>query len=94
MLGCFTLAVTCQGADATTPAGLGRLDRPHPVQQQFADHDASQRGYCTPGQMCSAAGALAGLRHGEPSAVTADVTRRPELSRREAAERMSGYLCR
>ena len=31
----------------------------HPLQQAFIDHDAFQCGYCTPGQICSAAGLMA-----------------------------------
>ena len=94
VLGCLTLAVTCQDADVTTAAGLGAADRPHPVQRAFGDHDVFQCGYCTPGQVCSAVAVLDELRRGDPSAVTPDVTGEPELSRPEVAERMSGNLCR
>ena len=31
----------------------------HPVQQAFADHDAFQCGYCTPGQLLSAVACIA-----------------------------------
>lgn len=94
MLGCLTLAVTCQGADVTTAAGIGTADRPHPVQRAFGDHDAFQCGYCTPGQVCSAVAVLDELRRGDPSAITPDIAGEPELSRPEVAERMSGNLCR
>jgi xanthine dehydrogenase YagT iron-sulfur-binding subunit len=94
VLACLTLAVTCQGADVTTAAGLGTPDRPHPVQQAVAEHDAFQCGYCTPGQVCAAVAVLDELSRGDPSVVTPDVTGRPELSRTEVAERMSGNLCR
>ena len=46
---CLVLAVEAAGSPITTIEGLttnGRLD---PVQQAFADHFASQCGYCTPG---------------------------------------------
>ena len=55
MNGCLTLLVQCEGRAVTTVEGLapegGDL---HPVQQAFADHDAFQCGYCTPGQLMSA----------------------------------------
>jgi xanthine dehydrogenase YagT iron-sulfur-binding subunit len=55
------------------------------------DFDAFQCGYCTPGQLCSAAGMLA---EGGPSAVTADLTDDPPLTAEEIRERMNGNLCR
>jgi xanthine dehydrogenase YagT iron-sulfur-binding subunit len=64
------------------------------MQHAFLEHDAFQCGYCTPGQICSAVGALDELAQGQPSAVTAEVTTRAELSADEIAERMSGNLCR
>ena len=39
--------------------GQGLVD---PLQQAFIDHDAFQCGYCTPGQICSAAGLIAESR--------------------------------
>jgi xanthine dehydrogenase YagT iron-sulfur-binding subunit len=64
------------------------------MQQAFVDHDAFQCGYCTPGQVCSAVGALQELDRGWPSHVTEDLTGRPELTDAEVSERMSGNLCR
>ncbi len=43
----------------TTIEGLAKDDFPHALQQAFIDHDAFQCGYCTPGQICSAAGLIA-----------------------------------
>src|SRR5256886_12888512 len=57
----------------------------HPLQQAFIDHDAFQCGYCTPGQICSAAGLIA-----EGKAKSADDIR--ELMRSE--ERRVGKECR
>jgi xanthine dehydrogenase YagT iron-sulfur-binding subunit len=51
----------------------------HALQQAFIDHDALQCGYCTPGQLCSAAGLIA-----EGRATSAD----------EIRELMSGNICR
>src|SRR5689334_5856208 len=55
---CLTLAVMKDGAHITTIEGLAEHERLHPLQQAFIDHDAFQCGYCTPGQICSAAGLI------------------------------------
>ncbi|WP_419826003.1 (2Fe-2S)-binding protein [Sphingomonas sp.] len=79
MNSCLKLAVTLDGAEVTTIEGLGTPDALHPLQQAFIDHDAFQCGFCTPGQICSAAGLLS-----EGKADTRDKIR----------ELMSGNLCR
>jgi xanthine dehydrogenase YagT iron-sulfur-binding subunit len=76
---CLTLTVMKDGADIVTIEGLATDGALHPLQQAFIDHDAFQCGYCTPGQICSAAGLLA-----EGKAETDDDIR----------ELMSGNLCR
>ena len=76
---CLTLAVMKEGAEITTIEGLARNGELHPLQQAFIDHDAFQCGYCTSGQICSAAGLIA-----EGKARTAD----------EIRELMSGNICR
>jgi xanthine dehydrogenase YagT iron-sulfur-binding subunit len=76
---CLTLAVMKDGAKVTTIEGLATNGTLHPLQQAFVDHDAFQCGYCTPGQICSAAGLLA-----EAKATTPD----------EIRELMSGNICR
>ena len=76
---CLTLAVMKDGAEVTTIEGLAADGALHPLQQAFIDHDAFQCGYCTPGQICSAAGLIA-----EGKAKTAD----------EIRELMSGNICR
>ena len=76
---CLTLAVMEDGAKVTTIEGLAANDALHALQQAFIDHDAFQCGYCTPGQICSAAGLIA-----EGRAKTAD----------EIRELMSGNICR
>ena len=55
---CLCLAVTLDGASITTIEGLGGEHDLSPLQQAFVNHDAYQCGYCTPGQICSAEGAL------------------------------------
>jgi len=58
-------------------------------------HDASQCGYCTPGQICSAVGMCREAEAGWPSAVTANLqSDRIVLDDDEIRERMSGNLCR
>ncbi len=56
---CLTFAVMYDGAQITTIEGLATNGALHPLQQAFIDHDAFQCGYCTPGQICSAAGLIA-----------------------------------
>jgi len=93
MNACLLLAVAVRG-EVTTIEGLADGEALHPLQQAFVDHDAFQCGYCTPGQICSAAGMIEEAREGWPSAVTADVRERPALDDAEIRERMSGNLCR
>ncbi|WP_410663507.1 2Fe-2S iron-sulfur cluster-binding protein [Amycolatopsis sp. lyj-84] len=94
VLACLVLAVTCDGADVTTAAGLASEGELHPLQEAFLDCDAYQCGYCTPGQICSAAGLLTEFRDGSPSHVTSPVAATPQWTEAEVAERMSGNLCR
>lgn len=79
VLSCLTLAVMTDGATVTTVEGLAKDGHLHPLQRAFIDHDAFQCGYCTPGQICSAAGLMA-----EGKAKTAEQIR----------ESMSGNICR
>ncbi|MCQ2043149.1 MULTISPECIES: (2Fe-2S)-binding protein [Stutzerimonas stutzeri subgroup] len=76
---CLTLAVMHDGASLTTIEGLASDATLHPLQAAFVKHDAFQCGYCTPGQICSAAGLVAENR---------------ASSRDEIREHMSGNLCR
>ena len=100
---CLLFAVAVQDAEITTVEGLAEPDGTlHPLQQAFVDRDALQCGYCTPGQICSAAGVLAEAAAGWPSAVSAARDADPAardadpaiLDAAEVRERMSGNLCR
>ncbi|MCW2993360.1 MAG: putative oxidoreductase iron-sulfur-binding subunit [Conexibacter sp.] len=92
---CLALAVAQQEVEITTIEGLGTPDDLHPLQEAFLDLDGYQCGYCTPGQICSAAGVLSEAADGWPSAVTADVAAGTvTLDEPEVRERMSGNLCR
>ncbi|PXY31389.1 (2Fe-2S)-binding protein [Prauserella muralis] len=57
VLSCLTLAATV-AKPVTTVEGLSSPDELHPVQQAFADQDALQCGFCTPGQIMSAVAAV------------------------------------
>ena len=76
---CLTLAVMHDGDHVTTIEGLARGDQLHPVQAAFLKHDGFQCGYCTPGQIMSAA-ALIKEGHAGSDA--------------EIREWMSGNICR
>ncbi|MET9604844.1 2Fe-2S iron-sulfur cluster-binding protein [Streptomyces sp. NPDC006512] len=97
---CLLLAVAQDGAEITTVEGLA--DRaghgPHPLQQAFLKRDAYQCGFCTPGQLCSAVGAVEEAAAGHPSHATpASALSRSgpvALTAQEIRERLSGNLCR
>lgn len=91
---CLTLAVMHEGDDIVTIEGLGTPDHPHPLQTAFVHQDGYQCGYCTPGQICSAAAVLEEIQAGIPSHVTADLMTQPQLTEAELRERMSGNICR
>jgi len=55
---CMTLAVEADGHDVTTVEGLMRGEDLGPTQQAFAEDDAFQCGYCTPGQIMAAEGLI------------------------------------
>jgi aerobic-type carbon monoxide dehydrogenase small subunit (CoxS/CutS family) len=74
-LSCITLAHRVAGREVTTIEGL----RDHPLVGAFVRTDAVQCGFCTPGQIVSAA---------------ALVARSPEPSTEEIRHLMAGNLCR
>jgi xanthine dehydrogenase YagT iron-sulfur-binding subunit len=77
---CLVLAVSVEGAEITTIEGLSKpTGEPHPMQEAFAEHDAFQCGYCTPGQILSA---IACIDEGHAG------------TKGEIREYMSGNLCR
>ena len=76
---CMVLAWQANGAEIVTNAGLGTLDKPHPIQEAFADVGAVQCGYCTPGMVISTKALL---------------DRNPDPSEAEIREALSGNLCR
>ncbi|MFZ3044839.1 MAG: (2Fe-2S)-binding protein [Desulfatirhabdiaceae bacterium] len=76
---CMTLAVEAEGSEIVTVEGLMDGERLGPVQQAFAEQDAFQCGYCTPGQVMAAEGLL----HANPA---------PEPD--EIRRGMAGNICR
>lgn len=79
VLSCLTLALEADGAEVTTVEGLAQDGRLHPLQEAFADTGASQCGYCTPGFLVTARALL---------------DAKPDATRAEIAEALSGNLCR
>ncbi len=92
---CLTLAVMHEGDEITTIEDFDDAGVLHALQAAFVAHDGFQCGYCTPGQICSAAGMLREAAAGMPSHVTEFLgTEQVSLSPEEIRERMSGNLCR
>ncbi len=91
---CLTLAVMHDGDRVTTIEGLGTPESMHPLQVAFVRRDGYQCGYCTPGQICSAAAMMQEAAMGWPSFVSPDLTSDINLTAEEIRERMSGNLCR
>jgi aerobic-type carbon monoxide dehydrogenase small subunit (CoxS/CutS family) len=75
VLSCITLAHTISGREVTTIEGL----REHPLIDAFVEADATQCGFCTPGQIVSASALL------EAS---------PDPTDEEIKHAMAGNLCR
>ena len=97
VLSCMCLAAMQEGKRITTIEGLEQNGELHPVQAAFIEHDAFQCGFCTSGQIMSAAAMIEEAKAGWPSAATLDITKpftRGDLSPQEIRERMSGNLCR
>ncbi|PPE69832.1 (2Fe-2S)-binding protein [Caldimonas thermodepolymerans] len=77
--GCLTLAVQADGAQVQTIEGVSESGVIRDLQQAFVAHNALQCGFCTPG-MLMAAKEL--------------VETRPEATRAEVREWISGNYCR
>ncbi|MBX3249003.1 MAG: (2Fe-2S)-binding protein [Myxococcales bacterium] len=84
VLACLTLAARAHGAEVRTVEALVG-PKPHPLPVAFAEHNAAQCGFCTPGLLMQAEHSIRAhlARHrGRP------------LSRAEAREALAGNLCR
>ncbi len=78
-LACLMLAAQLESSTITTIEGLSTGRGLHPLQEAFVEHGAVQCGFCTPGMILSAVDLL---------------RRKPEPTREEIREGMSGNLCR
>ena len=78
-LSCLVLGIECEARPIVTVEGLADGPTPHPLQMTFAELGAAQCGYCTPGILCVAKELL---------------DRRPDPTRQEIREALSGNLCR
>jgi carbon-monoxide dehydrogenase small subunit len=76
---CLMFAVQAEGASLRTVEGLADGDTLHPIQQAFWDNHGLQCGYCTPGFLMLAVGAL---------------EKNPEMGEAELREVLSSNLCR
>jgi carbon-monoxide dehydrogenase small subunit len=76
---CLLFAVQADGRELTTVEGLARDGELHPLQRAFADHHATQCGYCTPGMLIAA---YELLEHN------------PSPTEAEIREAIAGNLCR
>ncbi|MFP6576248.1 MAG: (2Fe-2S)-binding protein [Pirellulaceae bacterium] len=73
-----TLALTCKGKSIATVESLGGA-RPDAVPVAFAEHDASQCGFCTPGFVV---------------AVRAFLNKNPQATEAEIRKGLNGNICR
>jgi carbon-monoxide dehydrogenase small subunit len=78
-LSCLALALEAEGREITTVEGLAGPDGPHPLQRRFAELNAAQCGYCTPGFLLAAKALL---------------DREPTPDRETIRRELSGNLCR
>ncbi|KAK6438877.1 hypothetical protein LTR95_004923 [Oleoguttula sp. CCFEE 5521] len=76
---CLAPLVSVDGKHVITVEGIGKVDKPHPVQERIAKGNGSQCGFCTPGIVMSAYALL--RNHDNPS-------------EQEVEEAFDGNLCR
>ena len=76
---CLMFAVQADGRRIRTVEGLAQNGNLHPLQQAFMKHHALQCGFCTPGFLMLAVGAL---------------EKRPDLDDEELLDLLSANLCR
>ena len=76
---CLMFAVQAEGREIRTVEGLATDGVLHPMQEAFSEHHALQCGFCTPGFLMLAVGAL---------------EREPDMDEERQREMLSSNLCR
>ncbi|HNT75943.1 MAG TPA: (2Fe-2S)-binding protein [Anaerolineae bacterium] len=76
---CLVLAVEIEGRSVVTVEGLAEWPRLHPLQKAFAENDALQCGFCTPGMLIASKALL---------------DRNPHPTEAEIRAWLAGNLCR
>jgi len=79
VLSCLVLGLEAEGREITTVEGLADARGPHPLQHRFAELNAAQCGYCTPGFLLTAKALL---------------DREPVPDREMLKRELAGNLCR
>ncbi len=75
---CLMFAVQAEGREIRTVEGLATDGVLHPMQEAFSEHHALQCGFCTPGFLMLAVGAL---------------EREPDMDEERQREMLSSNLC-
>jgi aerobic-type carbon monoxide dehydrogenase small subunit (CoxS/CutS family) len=78
-LACLVLTLECGGVSIETIEGMATADGPHPLQTAFAELNAAQCGYCSPGFLLTA---------------KALIEKDPAPSRETMKDELAGNLCR
>jgi carbon-monoxide dehydrogenase small subunit len=76
---CLMFAAQAEGADIRTVESLSQGDKLHPMQEAFVEHHGLQCGFCTPGFLMLAVGALEA---------------KPDMDEEEMRDLLSSNLCR
>jgi len=76
---CITPVSAVAQNEVTTLAGIGTLERPHPLQKAFIDEQAAQCGFCLSGVVLTAKALL---------------DRTPRANDAQIRQAMSGVICR
>ncbi|MHC4471910.1 MAG: (2Fe-2S)-binding protein [Planctomycetota bacterium] len=78
-LSCLMLGLEAEGFEIETVEGMAGPEGPHPLQMAFAELNAAQCGYCTPGFLLAAKSLL---------------EEDPDPDREKIREELAGNLCR
>ncbi|MBV8110078.1 MAG: (2Fe-2S)-binding protein, partial [Hyphomicrobiales bacterium] len=76
---CITPVAAVGQNEVTTLAGIGTIEKPHPLQKAFIDEQAAQCGYCINGMIMTAKALLDRMPH--PTEADVRATLAPNLCR-------------